>query len=140
MSMWGDAAGRNAEPNPVEYVDLVAHPELEPDLGPTQEELDRGLPPADMLSPHAASPIPEPPAWEDELDASARFLYPAPPTLHDLWDAQAAPHDANSAGCSDAEYDRLVLGRQQTETAYREAHDRDVVRTWDAEQEAEAGS
>ena len=44
--------------------------EPEPDLGPTKEELERGLPPADMLSPHAESEIPEPPEWVDELDAS----------------------------------------------------------------------
>ena len=44
--------------------------EPEPDLGPTKEELERGLPPADMLSPHAESEIPEPPAWADELDTA----------------------------------------------------------------------
>jgi hypothetical protein len=61
-----------------EPIDLVAHPELEPDLGPSKEGLERGLPPADMLSPHAEAEIPEPPAWTDELDTAARFLYPEP--------------------------------------------------------------
>ena len=44
--------------------------EPEPDLGPTKEELERGGPPADMLSPHAEAEIPEPPAWADELDTA----------------------------------------------------------------------
>jgi hypothetical protein len=56
------------QPEPTrEVIDLEAHPELEPDLGPPQPE----GPPADMLSPHAESEIPEPPAWTDELDLAA---------------------------------------------------------------------
>jgi len=31
------------------YVDLVAHPELEPDLGPTPESIEQGHEPADAL-------------------------------------------------------------------------------------------
>jgi hypothetical protein len=53
------------QPEPTrEAIDLEAHPELEPDLGPPQPE----GPPADMLDPHADSEIPEPPQVEDELD------------------------------------------------------------------------
>jgi hypothetical protein len=59
---------------------------------------------------------------------------PRQPTRHDLWDAQAAPYDANLAGCSDAEYDRLVLQKQQTEAAYREAHDRNLARALEVEE------
>jgi hypothetical protein len=117
VSMWGGIPGRNAKPDPdQEYVDLVAHPELEPDLGPTKESIEQGAEPDD--------------AWHG----------PRPPAIGDLWAAQGAPHDANVSGCSDEEYDRLVLEKQQTELAYLEAHDRDFARAWDAEQEAEAGS
>ena len=68
------------------------------------------------------------------------------PTIEDLWHAQAAPYEADLAGCSDAEYDRLVLERQQTEAAYLEGYDRNLMRALEAdvadpepEPEAEAG-
>jgi hypothetical protein len=42
--------GKNAEAEPdPEYVDLAAHPELEPDLGPTPESIAHGAEPDDAL-------------------------------------------------------------------------------------------
>jgi hypothetical protein len=43
-----------------------------------------------------------------------------------LWAAQRAPYEADTAGCSDVEYDRLVLERQQTEAAYLTWYDRQL--------------
>jgi hypothetical protein len=58
-------------------VDLEAHPELEPDLGPTKESIERGFEPDDAIgrdgltaAERAAEPIIEPPAWDDELDTA----------------------------------------------------------------------
>ena len=65
------------------------HSEPEPDLGPTKEEIERGLPPADMLSPHAESEIPEPPAWADELDTA----YGAAQARRQLAEALAAARE-----------------------------------------------
>ena len=48
--------------------DLVAHPEREPDLGPSREALADGAPPGDALSPHADAEIADAPEPEDELD------------------------------------------------------------------------
>ena len=61
-------------PDP-ESIDLEAHPELEPEFAPE---------PDDQGARHAASEIPEPPAWADELDEAARFLYPAREAEADL--------------------------------------------------------
>lgn len=55
------------------------------------------------------------------------------PTVEEFRTAQRAPHAAHLAGCTDAEYDRLVLQRHQTEAAYLEGHDRALVRAMDAE-------
>lgn len=43
---------------------------------------------------------------------------PRPPSRSELRAAQNAPRIANAAGCTDAEYERLLDGRQQTEAAY----------------------
>jgi hypothetical protein len=53
-----------------------------------------------------------------------RLIGPELPDIHDLWAAQAAPHDAHIAGCSDAEYDRLLREQVQTEAAYLDGYDR----------------
>jgi hypothetical protein len=50
------------------------------------------------------------------------------PDVHDLRAAQAAPCAANTAGCTDAEYDRLILERKQTEAAYLAGYDRALGR------------
>jgi len=39
-----------------------------------------------------------------------------------LWAAQNAPRIANAAGCTDAEYERLLDVRQQAEAAYLARH------------------
>lgn len=49
-------------------IDLVAHPELEPDLGPAKEELENGAEPDDALSLHAGAEIANAPEPEDEVD------------------------------------------------------------------------
>ena len=60
--------------------------------------------------------------------------------MEDVWRAQDAPREADRAGCSNAEYDRLVLERQQTEAAYLEGYDRDLIRVrGEMEPEPEAG-
>jgi hypothetical protein len=62
------------------------------------------------------------------------------PTMEDVWRAQDAPLEADRAGCSNAEYDRLVLERRQTEAAYLEGYDRDLIRVRDEmEPEPEPG-
>ena len=64
------------------------------------------------------------------------------PTMEDVWRAQDAPAEADRAGCSNAEYDRLVLERRQTEAAYLEGYDRDLLAAREAipdEPEPEAG-
>ena len=78
------------------------------------------------------------PKAEAGPEADSAVYGPQEPTINDLWTAQAAPHDATLAGCSDAEYDRLVLEKQQTEAAYLEGYDRDFGRAVEAK-EAEAG-
>lgn len=54
------------------------------------------------------------------------------PDMHALWAAQAAPYEAHLAGCGDAEYDRLILERAQTEAAYFEGCDRELARALEA--------
>ncbi|MGH3254822.1 MAG: hypothetical protein ACRDOU_05330 [Streptosporangiaceae bacterium] len=54
------------------------------------------------------------------------------PDMEDVWRAQDAPAEADRAGCSAAEYDRLVLERQQTEAAYLEGYDRELLRAREA--------
>jgi hypothetical protein len=62
------------------------------------------------------------------------------PAMEDVWRAQDAPPEADRAGCSNAEYDRLVRERRQTEAAYLEGYDRDLIRVRDEmEPEAEPG-
>ena len=62
------------------------------------------------------------------------------PTMEDVWRAQDAPLEADHAGCSNAEYDRLVLERRQTEAAYLKGYDRDLTRVrGEMEPEPEAG-
>jgi hypothetical protein len=80
-------------------------------------------------------PLPEP---EPDPEACG----PQFPTMQELWHAQQAPYAAHLAGCSDAEYDRLILERQQTEAAYLEGYDRGLMRDLQAEaaqDEPEAG-
>lgn len=65
--------------------------------------------------------------------ASSTGVYgPQFPTLVDLHRAQDAPCAANLAGCSDRVYDHLVLERQQTEAAYLEGYDRELMRELEA--------
>jgi hypothetical protein len=66
------------------------------------------------------------------------ILGPHPPDLVDLWQAQLAPLQAD---LSDADFERLVAERQQTEAAFLAAYDRHLVRELevaDVEPEAEA--
>lgn len=65
-------------------------------------------------------------------EASAEACGPDWPTMEDVWRAQDAPLEADRAGCNRAEYDRLVLERQQTELAYLEGYDRDLLRAREA--------
>jgi hypothetical protein len=62
--------GNNAEAEPdLEYVDLVAHPELEPDLGPTLESIEQGAQPDDApYIDHGF--LPDGPEVEDVLDTA----------------------------------------------------------------------
>jgi hypothetical protein len=72
---------------------------------------------------------------------AAQVHGPQWPAMAELWAAQDAPILADTAGCSQAEYDRLVLERQQTEAAYLEGYDRALLRQLEAEKlEPEAGS
>jgi hypothetical protein len=64
---------------------------------------------------------------------------PQPPDLHDLYLAQDAPLEADRAGCSEAEYQQLVLERQQTELAYLAGYDRCLENDLELDAEAEAG-
>ena len=68
----------------------------------------------------------------DQRDLDAEVYGPQFPTLEDLGRAQEAPCAANLAGCTDVEYDRLVLERQQTEAAYLEGYDRDLAAALEA--------
>jgi hypothetical protein len=47
---------------------------------------------------------------------------PGSPTCADLLAAQNAPRVANAAGCTDAEYERLLDVRQRVEAAFLAAH------------------
>jgi hypothetical protein len=81
-------------------IDLEAHPELEPDLGPTREEIAQGAEPDDALNPHADREIIEPPAWQDELD----MAYGAAEARAALAGALARREDAElAAGQADME-------------------------------------
>ena len=80
----------------------------------------------------ASDGTPEIPAGE----SSRMNIYgPRFPDMHELWAAQDAPLQAHQAGCSDADYDRLVLERQQTEAAYLHGYDRDLMREIEPEAE-----
>ena len=60
---------QKAEGEPdLEYVDLVAHPELEPDLGPTPESIAQGAEPDDALYIDRGW-LPDAPEPPDPLDA-----------------------------------------------------------------------
>jgi len=76
--------------------------------------------------------------WEVQASGQAETYGPQLPSKAELWAAQDAPLEADRAGCSDAEYQRLLLERQQTEIAYREGYDRDLLRDLEAETEPEA--
>lgn len=60
-----------------------------------------------------------------DLGADSPAYGPQPPALGDLYAAQDAPLEA---GLGNAEYDRLIAERIQTEAAYLDAYDRDLVR------------
>ena len=77
-----------------------------------------------------ASPAP---AGEDAYRAADEAYGPHWPTLAELWAAQDAPLAAHEAGCSEAEYDRLLEERHQTEAAYLEASDQELARAREAE-------
>lgn len=91
----------------------------------------------------AAQAAPEPETEpEPELEPDAEAYGPHWPSMAELWAAQDAPWIANEAECDKAEFDRLMLAKQQTEAAYLEGVDRDLVRALEAEAEyleAEAG-
>jgi hypothetical protein len=81
--------GKNAEAEPdPEYVDLVAHPELEPDLGPTPESIAQGAEPDDALYIDREW-APDPPEVEDELDTA----YGAAQARRQLAEALAAARE-----------------------------------------------
>jgi hypothetical protein len=67
---------------------------------------------------------PEPHAGTDDLEGTwqdghpARSGGPGVPSQSELWAAQNAPGIASAAGCTDAEYERLLSDRQQAEAAY----------------------
>jgi hypothetical protein len=65
-----------------------------------------------------------------DLAADGPAYGPQPPDLADLYAAQDAPLEA---GLSDAEHDRLIAERIQTEAGYLDAYDRDLVRALEAE-------
>ena len=65
-----------------------------------------------------------------DLAADSPAYGPQPPSLADLYAAQDAPLQA---GLGDVEYDRRVAERIQTEAAYLDAYDRDLVRALEAE-------
>jgi hypothetical protein len=50
---------------------------------------------------------------------------PALPDLRDVRAAETAAEEADLAGCTEAEHDRLILARQQTRAAFRLAGDRE---------------
>ena len=82
------------------------------------------------------------PAPDLEPGADEQIYGPRFPDERDLYAAQDAPLEADRAGCSEAEYQRLVLERQQTELAYLAGYDRDLARALEAEEpeaEPEAG-
>jgi hypothetical protein len=76
---------------------------------------------------------------EPDLDLSpdTEVYGPQPPTQEELWLAQDAPCEASAAGCSAAEYDRLVTARMQTEATYLETYDRDLLRVLEADPDPE---
>lgn len=79
---------------------------------------------------------------DPHAEASTKAYGPQFPTMEDVWRAQDAPREADRAGCSNAEYDRLVLERQQTGLAYLEGYDRALLHAREAipdEPEPEAG-
>ena len=65
-----------------------------------------------------------------DLDLDSPAFGPQPPDRADLYAAQDAPLEA---GLSDAEFDRRLTERIQTEIAYMEAYDRETVRALEAE-------
>jgi hypothetical protein len=65
-----------------------------------------------------------------DLDLPGPAYGPQPPDLADLYAAQDAPLEA---GLSNAEYDHRLTERSQTEAAYLDAYDRDLVRALEAE-------
>jgi hypothetical protein len=89
-------------------------------------------------TPHAG-PVPD-----LDLAADDEIYGPQFPDEHDLHRAQDRPLEAGQAGCSEAEYQRLVQERQQTELAYLAGYDRDLIASRpeagaEADWEAEAG-
>ena len=65
-----------------------------------------------------------------DLDLPGPAYGPQSPDLADLYAAQDAPLEA---GLSNAEYERRLTERSQTEAAYLDAYDRDLVRALEAE-------
>ena len=64
--------------------------------------------------------------------ADAETYGPQLPDMHDLRLAQGRTIDSASLVISDAEYDQLVLERQQTEAAYLTRYDDELIRELDA--------
>jgi hypothetical protein len=65
-----------------------------------------------------------------DLDLDSPAYGPQPPDRADLYAAQDAPLEP---GLGDAEFDRLLAERIQTEIAYKNAFDRDLVRALEAD-------
>jgi hypothetical protein len=65
-----------------------------------------------------------------DLDLDSPAYGPQPPDQADLYAAQDAPYEP---GLGDAEFDRLLAERIQTEIAYKNALDRDLVRALEAD-------
>src|SRR4051794_27671152 len=70
--------------------------------------------------PHAGTKAPDPGRFEPIACDLGITDDPDPqgPRPAGLWAAQNAPRIANAAGCTDAEYERLLDVRQQAEAAY----------------------
>jgi hypothetical protein len=73
-----------------------------------------------------------------DLSPDIEVYGPQFPDLNELYAAQDAPLEADRAGSGEAEHDRLVLERQQTELAFLAGYDRRLENDLEAEPEPEA--
>lgn len=99
-----------------------------------------------MTEPEYVTEISVPVFGDDGIQRlRSRMREPEPlpePTMADVWRAQDAVADADRAGCTAAEHDRLAGERRLAQAAYFEAYDRELLRAREAipdEPEPEAG-